>query len=657
MIAAYLRKLFHRDPRAPSVYGVLRYRWVEESFSATQPLRNQRPLPGSALFMGNAMVEGTIRLMRGALLVMILVMMGRIIYLQGVRGNYFFETAEDNRIRIHVIPAKRGSIFDRQNRPLVTNTTSFALVIVPQDLPRDPRERTHVLQKTAALTALREEDLTSILEEYKKYSFEAITVREGIPYETALTVQVKSADLPGIRVESGSDRRYTNVYGAVTTSTPQSLSHLIGYVGKLSKKELEEKYMLGYTPLDRIGKIGIEAQYEDFLRGNYGKKKVEVDVSGREQLVLAEIAPTAGRHVVLGINSEWQKHLEDALKRALRAANAKRGSAIALDPQTGTIRAFVSLPTYDNNDFIGGISAEKYQELVQDSNQPLFNRALSGQYPSGSTIKPMLATAALEESIITRATTVLSTGGLEVGQWFFPDWKAGGHGATTIVKALAESVNTFFYIIGGGYRDTKGLGVEKITTYLHFFGFGDRLGIDLPGEATGFIPSPTWKEQAKHEQWYIGDTYNISIGQGDLLVTPLQIAVATAAIANGGTLYRPHLVERIIDPVSGEVQPVEPQIIRELPIKKEHLALARAGMRACVQTGSCRALAVLPISVAGKTGTAQWSREKNTHAWFTGFAPHDDPRFVITIMIEEGGEGSKTALPVAAEFLRIVAKE
>ena len=657
MILHHLGKLLRRKAHAHDLHGVLRYRWIEESFSIAQPIRNQRPIPESALFMGNAVAKGTIQLMRSALLVLVLIMVGRIAYLQGAKGNYFFETAENNRIRIHVIPAKRGSIFDRQNQPLVTNTTSFSLAIVPQDLPRNPEERTRVLHETATLTNLREADLAAILEEYKQYAYEAITVREGIPYETALLVQVASTNLPGIRIESSSDRRYANLHGAVTTSTPHSLSHIIGYVGKLTKKELENKYSLGYTPSDRIGKIGIEAQYEDFLRGNYGKKRVEVDVSGREQLVLAEVAPTPGRHVVLGIDSEWQKRLEDALKRALRTANAKRGSAIALDPQTGTIRAFVSLPAYDNNDFIGGISVEKYQELIQDPNQPLFNRGLSGTYPSGSTIKPILAASALEENIITKATTILSTGGLEIGQWFFPDWKAGGHGVTGVVKALAESVNTFFYLIGGGYRDAKGLGVEKITAYFHLFGLGDQLGIDIPGEASGFIPSPAWKEQEKHEQWYIGDTYNISIGQGDLLVTPLQIAVATAAIANGGTLYRPHFVERIIDPVSGEVQPVEPQVIRELPVKKEHLALVREGMRACVQTGSCRALTALPMPVAGKTGTAQWSREKPTHAWFTGFAPFDNPQMALTIVIEEGGEGSKTAIPVAAEFFRATIKE
>ncbi|MEK7481600.1 MAG: penicillin-binding protein 2 [Patescibacteria group bacterium] len=634
------------------VGGFIRYKWLEESFTVATSQGNQRPLPASDQFVGYTLDAKHVAWLRVCLLIVMAVLTGRIVYLQGIRGAHFLTAAEENRIRIHAIPAKRGLIYDRSMRPLVTNATSFALNLLPNDLSRQPEERDRIIQSIATLAELPVADIYATLDEYKKYSFEALTIQEGIPLETALRLQIASADMPGVRIEASTERSYVNLFAPVTTSTPNSLAHLIGYVGKLTKNELEEKYDLGYSPSDRIGKTGIESSYEDFLRGTYGRRKTEVDVTGRERLVLAEDTPLPGRHVVLGIDMEWQRVLEQALARALRVSGASRAAAVVLDARTGVIRALVSLPAYDNNEFIHGIPRDSYAALVNNPDQPLFPRAISGTYPSGSTIKPLIAAAALQEGRITPQTTVLSTGGLEVGQWFFPDWKPGGHGATNVIKALAESVNTFFYLIGGGYKNQEGLGVETITKYLRAFGLADALGVDIPGEAAGFLPSPSWKESTKKERWYIGDTYNLSIGQGDVLVTPLQLAHATAIIANGGTAYRPHLVERVIDPITGEVQPIEPQIIGEAPVAPAHLATVRRGMRACVESGSCRALADLSVPVAGKTGTAQWSADKKTHAWFTAFAPVGQPEIAVSIIIEEGGEGSKTAVPVAREFFQ-----
>lgn len=649
---ALLAKLRAWLPRRRlTVNGAFRYVWLEESFAAITPIGNQRPLQTSGRFVGYSLGTTSVMWLRIGLIIALIVMVGRLTYLQGIRGGQYFAAAEGNRIRLHVIQAKRGLMYDRSMRPLVTNATSFAINVLPNDLPRQPAERDRVLQSIAALADISLTDIYATLDEYKKYSFEALTLAEGIPIETALRLQIASTELPGIRIEASTERSYVNLYAPVTTSTPNSLAHIIGYVGKLTKDELEKKYALGYTPSDRIGKTGIEASYEDFLRGTYGRRKVEVDVSGRERLVLAEELPTPGRHVVLGIDLEWQRVLENALRKTLQAANAKRAAAVVLDPQTGVIRALVSLPAYDNNDFIHGIHVDRYTALTEDPNRPLFPRAISGTYPSGSTIKPLIAAAALAEGRITEQTSVLSTGGIEVGQWFFPDWKAGGHGITNVIKALAESVNTFFYIIGGGHKNQEGLGVETITRYLRAFGLAEPLGIDIPGEAAGFLPSPSWKENTKKERWYIGDTYNLSIGQGDVLVTPLQLASSVAMIANGGTRYRPHLVERVVDPITGEVQPVEPQITGDVSVRPEQLAIVRRGMRACVERGSCRALANLSVDVAGKTGTAQWSQTKEPHAWFTGYAPASQPEIAFAIIIEEGGEGSKTAVPVAQEFL------
>jgi len=649
-IKKLIKKLKRKKPLVAK--GAFKYNWIEESLSVTESIKNQRPLPKSKEFLGTSLTSGHLRFLRVAVIILVGIVSIKTFYLQGMEGTRYFAMAEQNRIRIRPIPSKRGIIYDKHNTPLVANSTSFSLVLIPNDLPRNSEDRDRIIQAASDLANIEKNKIYKLLDEYKKYSYEAISIQEGIPYETALAFKVASSELPGIRVDSGTQRQYYNLHGEVTTSTPHSLSHILGYVGKLSPDELEAKYELGYYPTDIIGKTGIESSYEDFIRGHYGKKKIEVDASGRERLVLAEDPPVPGRHIVLGIDKQLQKHLEETMQKMFETNKNSRGSAIALDPETGLIRALVSLPAYDNNDFIGGISVEKYANLSQDPDMPLFNRSISGTYPSGSTIKPMVAAAALEEGIITKTTTFLSAGGLQISLWFFPDWKAGGHGLTNVVKALAESVNTFFFIIGGGYKDIDGMGVGTITKYLRDFGFAKKLGIDIPAEASGFLPSAEWKNEVKQEQWYIGDTYNLSIGQGDVLVTPLQIAAATAVIANGGTLYRPHLVERVIDPTTNEVQPIEPQTISSIPIKKEHLKTIQQGMRACAEWGSCKSMSTLSFTSAGKTGTAQWSSTKEPHAWFTGFAPYINPQIVITVIIEDGEEGGRVALPVAKEFLR-----
>jgi penicillin-binding protein 2 len=301
----------------------------------------------------------------------------------------------------------------------------------------------------------------------------------------------------------------------------------------------------------------------------------------------------------------------------------------------------VSLPAYDNNAFSGGVSSTVYRALSTDENQPLFNRAIAGIYTSGSTVKIVVSTAALMEKVVTDSTTILSTGGVRLGQWFFPDWKAGGHGTANVRSAIAWSINTFFYLVGGGgQQGITGMGPEALSSWMKKFGLGAKTGIDIPGESAGFVPTPTWKQESRKESWYIGDTYNLSIGQGDLLVTPLQVARYTAAIANGGKLVLPRLVEDA--PVQIGEQLADPAMIQTVQL----------GMRDAVTYGSARSLSTLPFSSGAKTGTAQWSKTKNTHAWFTSFAPFESPEIVVTVLIDEGGEGSGVAAPVAKRFLQ-----
>ena len=477
-------------------------------------------------------------------------------------------------------------------------------------------------------------------------------MKDNLDYETALSLYIQNADLPGIVIEKGTKRLYRTAGADIgATSTVMSLSHIIGYLGKISENELSNNSSAGYLSSDSIGKTGLEKQYESVLRGTYGKKKIEVNALGREQTVLAEEAPTPGDHLILTINLEAQEKMEKLMTASMAKNKWGRAAGIAMNPNTGEVLAMVSLPAYDNNDFSGGISKDKYQKYITDQNQPLYNRAIAGTYPSGSIVKPLIAAAALQEGIITRNTTFLSTGGLAIDKWFFDDWKAGGHGLTNVTKAIAWSVNTFFYYIGGGYKTFTGLGVEKITDYLRQFNLASATGIDLPGESAGFLPSKEWKQQTKNEIWYVGDTYNLSIGQGDLLVTPLQAAVWTSAVANGGKVVRPHVVSAVVNPVTKTADKVETQIINQGIVSEANMDISRQGMRQCVIAGSCELLRALPFAAAGKTGTAQWNSNKENHAWFTSFAPYNNPQIVVVILVEEGKEGSTAAQPIARDFL------
>jgi penicillin-binding protein 2 len=333
----------------------------------------------------------------------------------------------------------------------------------------------------------------------------------------------------------------------------------------------------------------------------------------------------------------------------MSAVGANSGSVVAINPQNGEVLAMVSIPTYNNNLFAKGISNDDYQKLINDSGKPLFNRAVSGTYPSGSTIKPFMASAGLQESVITTNTTINDSGEIAVGNYVYHDWKA--HGLVSVSKAIAESCDVFFYAVGGGWDKIKGLGVAKIDDYLTKFGFGGKLGIDIPGEAGGLVPSPKWKEQAKNESWYLGDTYHMSIGQGDFLVTPLQLANATAAIANGGQVLKPYIVKEIKDNNGTVVKITEKTVLNQNFISSDNIEAVRSGMRLAVTSGTARQFNDLPVAIAAKTGTAQFGDSDKTHAWMTAFGPYNDPKIAVAVLIEGGGEGYAAAGPVTKDIL------
>lgn len=584
----------------------------------------------------------------------LLILLFNAAYLQIVKGAYYRDLAEGNRIRIKTIKAQRGIIYDKNGLPLVKNVPSFSLFVIPNDLPKNENKRMDVLVKLAGIIMESPWDIEKELKEVEIGSLESyqpLVLKENISYEEAILLKIQSASLPGVNLETNIKRRYLNCDKNNLDKKVLSLSHLLGFEGKITAQELEEYEDEGYDISDRIGKTGLELFYEQELHGQDGKQEVEVDALGKKVKVLAKQEPKSGQNLRLTLDWEIQSEAEKILSENLKKQNKSKGSVIILNPKNGEILALVSLPSFDNNDFVSGISSEKYQELIDNSDRPLFNRSVSGEYPSGSTIKPIMAAAALQEGIINRNTTFKSTGGIRIKSWFFPDWKYGGHGPTNVTKAIAESVNTFFYIIGGGYEDFEGLELDKIVSYFKKFGIGDKLGLDLPSESRGFVPTREWKEEKKEELWYIGDTYHLSIGQGDILVTPLQVANYTAFFANNGYLYRPHIVKELFDSEGRLIKKKAPEVLNNGFIENKNIEIVKQGLRQAVTVGSARYLSSLPISSAGKTGTAQWGKDKTPHAWFTGFAPYDDPEIVVTVLVEEGGEGSAVSVPIAGEIL------
>lgn len=597
---------------------------------------------GHELFIGRAYPFRRFGWAFACVVLAVLVLLGRAGWMQVRQADMYQALAEANRLRrTHILP-RRGIIRDRQGVIIADNISRFQVSLLPRDVPVEPERREAILSRTARLLGMPLADLSHLVSVTGTARDETVLIAEQLSYPEAMAFAVAQPDLVGFALEVGSRRRYP------ASAQLQSLSHVLGYVGKLSPSEYAEQRLRGYRRTDEIGKTGLERSYESVLRGSLGERVTEVDSRGRIRALVGDRPPVDGRDLTLSLDIVLQGEVERALRDGLVAAKVTRGAAIALDPRDGSVLAAVSWPAYDNNVFSGTVSSTVYQSLVNNPDQPLFARLWSGTYPSGSTAKIVISAVALAEKIITPATTIFSSGGIRVGPWFFPDWKAGGHGSVNVKGAIAWSVNTFYYTIGGGYESFVGLGVDALTKGFRQFGLGSSTGIDVPGEADGFVPSREWKERTKGERWFVGDTYNLSIGQGDLLVTPLQVADYTATIANGGELLRPHFVAAIEDSVASSSlrEQSDPTRVADQAL----VEVVRQGMRECVQYGSCRTLSDLPFLSAGKTGTAQAPAEK-LHAWFTSFAPYESPEIVVTVLLEEGGEGSSFAAPVAKRVL------
>ncbi len=542
------------------------------------------------------------------------------------QGGYYRSEAEDNSSRALPIFAERGLVYASDGTILARNELSFDLIIKGPELPRD-----RALQEALRVIS---QDLGKILGRdgkniYHRFlvalegRFAEVVLGKGIGMDEIARIANFLDEYPFLEIRESYARRYEG---------DMTLSHIIGYTG-------EEE--------GRVGKMGLEVFYDEILQGEAGAFIKKIDAKGKIFKETLRASARRGKNITLSIDAGFQKKVAEILARHMRQLNIDAAVVVILDPRNGGVRSLVSFPTFDANAFESGIEADALEKVLTNPAKPLFHRAISGEYPSGSTIKPILAAAALEEHLVSPEFLVYSSGSISVPSvydptifYVFKDWKV--HGWTDIRKAIADSVNVYFYTIGGGYKDKEGLGMQKIEEYAKKFGWGEALGIDLPGEADGNIPTAKWKREVKGENWYIGDTYMASIGQGDVLVTPLQVAAATAVFANYGTLFAPRIVAKIQDEV------VKPQVLRTNFISRKNIQVVREGMRRAVTDGSSRALFDVPYAVAGKTGTAEVSQSRN-HAWFTGFAPYENPEIVITVLLEKG-EKSDYAVRVAKDI-------
>lgn len=673
-------------------------------------------------------------LWRGAIVLVVVVMIARLWQLQMVQGEAYRIRADRNRFREVDIAAPRGVIYDRNGQILARNRPGFTVAVVPGDLPKtkdgepDAAAESAVLDRLLALLAQeppalrpsptptssptpsvrvvgpaatpatatltiperqpwfmpRAEIEKAIAEGRLGGAYRPIEVARYISEATAFLAAQDAVNLPGVVLQLNPIRDYPS--GSLT-------AHIIGYMGHIPEDAVAEYRAKGYAANEQVGLTGVEATFEHELRGRPGRQTIEVNVNGRRIRTVGQGEPAVpGHNLILTLDLDLQRvataALQEALDRSSGFTKATQGVVIALDPRNGKVLALVSLPSYDNNLFAKGITPEAWQALVADPDLPMFDHAIGGQYPPGSIFKPIVAAAGLQEGVIT-ARTLLGDGwdGANDGVIWLPNeyvpwdrskdqpfysWnhKQGfGWGKIAVRDALAVSDDIYFYQLGGGYLDIfRGIGVDAIGYYARQFGLGEGTGIELPGEGRGLIPDGKWKRLNYAEPWLTGDTYNMSIGQGFLLATPLQMANSVAVVANRGYLYRPQLVDHITDAEGKIVRAFKPDLRHEVAVDPAHLDTVREGMYGAVNWphGTAANARIPGIAVAGKTGTAEYSRDWDkdgkadrdakgnlpTHAWFVAFAPYQDPEIAVTVFVANGGEGSSVAAPVAAKVLR-----
>lgn len=554
------------------------------------------------------------RVLAFALIVILAVggLTARLFYLQIVDGGRFATLATRNRTVLEAVQSPRGLIYDRSGRALVTNVPTFAVKLRPADLPQ--AQRPQVVERLAALLGMDPAEINSTIDGNPGSNFDLVRIAGDVDENTARLIAEAGFELPGVQIAVEARRQYT--YGSL-------FSQILGYTGPVSADELAQLKALGYLPDDLLGKTGLEAEYETELRGTYGSQNVERDATGRRTQVLQTVSQAVpGDSLNLTIDTKEQKYAQTALEWAMNVIGLKRGVVIVMNPQTGEILALVSLPTYDDNLFARGISNADYQKLIDDPDKPLLNHATQAHYPPGSTYKLVAATGGLADKKITANTQLLTRGYLTLGTTRFYDWNRRGFGPCDIYCGFGHSSDTFFFQVAGM------LGIDRLGYWAHQYGFGQKTGIDLPGEVSGIVPTNQWKQDTLGAQIFPGETYQAGIGQGYDVVTPIQLINAYAALANGGILYQPQIVHDIVGPDGQVVRPFKPKILHKLDVPASVLKTMRNAARHVVVLRHTYNLVDLPIKVAGKSGTAEFGIPDSQgrlpfHSWFVGFVPKD----------------------------------
>ena len=536
----------------------------------------------------------------------------RMFYLQVTNGTHYTALSTRQRTVLEPILATRGLIYDRNGRELVSNVPTFAVKVRPADLPNELRDT--VVTRLASLIGMDPADIHTAIDSNPGSAFDLVRVASDVDENTARLISEEGTDLPGVEVSIEARREYTD--GPL-------LSQILGYTGPVSAEQIAALKATGYLPDDLIGKAGIERTYESALRGTYGQESVERDATGRQTQVLQTVSDAVpGASLTLTIDTGVQKEAQKALTWAMKEIGLKRGVVIVMNPQTGEIMALVSLPTYDNNLFARGISNKAFSKLLNDPDKPLLNHATQEHFPPGSTYKLVTGTGGLADKKITATTPIATKGYLTLGGARFYDWNHRGFGACNIYCGFGHSSDTYFYQVAGM------LGADRLGYWAEQYGFGQPTGIDLPGEASGIVPTNAWKQDALGAPMFGGETYQAGIGQGYDVATPIQLINAYSALANGGKLYEPQLVREITAPDGSVIQPFEPKLLHQMDVPQSVLRTMREAARNVVLVRHTYNLVDLPIKVAGKSDTAEFGQRDSKgrlpyHSWFVGFVPKD----------------------------------
>jgi penicillin-binding protein 2 len=588
----------------------------------------------------------------GLLMLLVLgVLLVRLWSMQVLAGASFAAQATENRIRQIDMVAPRGRIFDRNGKPLVTSRASMAVFVEPK-----ASEDATLMGRLSRVIGMKPSDIRHEVRSSRLGPLQARAVKLEIPMGMAAYLAEHSTDFPGISVDSVPVREYP---------LKTLAAHVLGYVGQISEAEIAKRTGQGdYRYGDVVGKTGAEAEFEKVLRGERGFRTVEVDAQGRLRRIINQRDPVGGHDVQLTIDSDLQAVTETALQNALSEAHrqkfpkANAGAAVVLDVTNGEVLAMASYPTYDPSQFLSGISSSQWAALTATTSAyPLNDRVIMSAYPPASTFKAITGLGALQEGFITPTTAYNAP-----YTWIFPghennknpwwqkhDWNKNGHGVIDFTQAVAESADTYFYPLGYRFYTTPG---EKLQMYARKAGFATKTGIDLPGEVSGRVPTAAWKKKynayvPENQGWQPGDTVNLSIGQGDMLATPLQVVQAYAGIANGGRIMQPHVLKSIIGPDGKAALSTPPKVEATLPASPPNLAALQAGLRAVVTEGTAKStFSGFHVAVAGKTGTAQVAG-KDDYAWFVGYVPAEAPKYAVAVLVEQGGHGASVAGPAA----------